>query len=686
MPLVFESLRFYETGTEIGEQSKRQYCTEFPQRTARFIKFELRVKNLERQTDRTYRLMYRYFAPDGSLLGDLDDRPSMWRVQSTSDQPSYSWGRGWEEPGHWQPGAYRVEILIDGVEFAEEPFTITEDAAEPPPQAIPDITVEDPPETSAIDQSSTGIEERGEPTPPPWHADEGSSSALPAVQSGEDRAPSLTPCEAVDTLEQVPNTQDLPLQCESLRFDESGTEIGTENDSLIDEIQRAEEAFTIAEDAEEDQPSSEPPPSTHCVPSATHEEPPPDTSTAPPSSTGTEKRGEPTGRESGNIIELASYRHKHSEQEHASALPSPEATLEEPIPSRLSPALAPQPKIDEVVVAEGAFTITEDVEEQPPTRFAIPDTPAEEPLLGASAAAPASTGTDENGCVPETKMGEPGKTGEADTEHYQERQEPSRLLAPQDHLETTGETLPSVSVEVALPTTIPSPEAPVYELPDGVVVAEEAFTIAEDTAEPLPSQEQQPLTSTTRKKTPRKVPRAPVPGFQLASVHFYAIDNEFPPYEDRQYATHFSRRTVRVVAADVMLRNRLYKKRRQTFHMEVHYHNPDGTLMGASHYDHTLTSSYQEWGLSVGWGCDETEEWELGTYRVAILIDGVEIGEGSFTMTDSVELPSPPLVPSTTSAEPQPVSGWRQRERSSLSVIWDALAWYVKKLAGSGSA
>jgi hypothetical protein len=32
--------------------------------------------------------------------------------------------RGWNEPGKWARGTYRVEILIDGVKFAEEPFTI----------------------------------------------------------------------------------------------------------------------------------------------------------------------------------------------------------------------------------------------------------------------------------------------------------------------------------------------------------------------------------------------------------------------------------------------------------------------------------------------------------------------------------------------------------------------------------
>jgi hypothetical protein len=877
LPLAFESLRFYESGTAIGEHKERQYSTQFPKHSARYIKFELGVKNLQSMTDQTHQLMYRYINPDGSLLGETQ---SAWLVKSTSAMPSYSWGWGWEEPGHWQPGTYRVAILIDGVEFAEgsftitgsveppprhtdddttslsvgqssedrvpsltpsvplspaeeppprsedvspaqaeivdvailldgvefaeEPFTITENAAEPPPQAIPDTTAEEPPETSAVDQSSTGIEERGELTPPPWHIDEGSSSALPVAQRGEDHVPSLIPAQAVEIPDQASSTPALPFQLESF-FDESGIAIGTKIDIFIDETERAEEAFTITEDAAEHQPPSETPPSTHCESSTTHEEPPPqvrdwaqehervpvppsaipdptpeepppDTSTALPSSTVTDDSSEPTGREPGNIIELASYRHKHSEQEHASALPSPEATLEEPIPGGLSLALAPQPRptpvvefmsleffesgkgmpeiqerqyatsfskrtarfvncaltlrnlryqersetypvtiryfnpdgsllwegqhdwvmsadedqpsyswgwgweepgwwyvgshrvellIDDVVLAEGFFTITEDAAEQAP------------------ASVPAG---DKSGCVPETTMGAPGKTGEADTEHHQERQEPSRLLAPQDHLATTGETQPSILAEVGQSTTIPSPEAPVYELPDGVVVVEEAFTITENTAEPLPNQEQQPLTTTARKKTPSKIPRLPVPGFKLVSVHFYESGKEYLPQGERQYATHFSKRTARYVNADLVLRNRLYKKKRQTFHVEVRAYKPDGTLESTIEDDNSLTSSYKEWGLPVRWWCEEPDTWELGTYRIAILIDGVEIGAGSFTMTDSVELPSPPLVPSTTSAEPQPVSGRRQRERSSLSVIWDALAWYVKKLAGSGSA
>ena len=45
-------------------------------------------------------------------------------VKSDNEWPSYQWGLGGAKPGFWTPGTYRVEILIDGVKFAEGSFTI----------------------------------------------------------------------------------------------------------------------------------------------------------------------------------------------------------------------------------------------------------------------------------------------------------------------------------------------------------------------------------------------------------------------------------------------------------------------------------------------------------------------------------------------------------------------------------
>jgi hypothetical protein len=123
--LRFESLCFYESGT--GKLTDRQYNTHFPQSTTRYIYYELKVKILQKRAHKTYQISARYYSPDGDswayLQSDL--------VVELEDEWTYpSWGTGWAQSGRWTPGVYRVEILIDGVEFAEGSFTITDDRNE----------------------------------------------------------------------------------------------------------------------------------------------------------------------------------------------------------------------------------------------------------------------------------------------------------------------------------------------------------------------------------------------------------------------------------------------------------------------------------------------------------------------------------------------------------------------------
>ena len=63
----------------------------------------------------------RYYSPDGRLMGT--------RVYDEEVHSEWEWcsslsSRGREDAGLWTPGVYRVEILIDGVEFARGSFTI----------------------------------------------------------------------------------------------------------------------------------------------------------------------------------------------------------------------------------------------------------------------------------------------------------------------------------------------------------------------------------------------------------------------------------------------------------------------------------------------------------------------------------------------------------------------------------
>jgi hypothetical protein len=120
----FVSLEFYESGKGYPPREERRYSTHFPQRTTRFINFELDVYNHNRQREQVYKVTYGYYTSDGQLQEEYQrdfivepDRARWW----------FSRGCGWPDPGLWTPGIYRVVILIDGMEFAEGSFIISED-------------------------------------------------------------------------------------------------------------------------------------------------------------------------------------------------------------------------------------------------------------------------------------------------------------------------------------------------------------------------------------------------------------------------------------------------------------------------------------------------------------------------------------------------------------------------------
>jgi hypothetical protein len=78
---------------------------------------------LYRQRDKRYLVKIRYAKSDGSHLMNHQEETV---VHSDNEWSSYKWGMGAVKPGFWTPGAYRVVIFIDGVEFADGSFVIEE--------------------------------------------------------------------------------------------------------------------------------------------------------------------------------------------------------------------------------------------------------------------------------------------------------------------------------------------------------------------------------------------------------------------------------------------------------------------------------------------------------------------------------------------------------------------------------
>jgi hypothetical protein len=110
-------------------KGERQYSTRFSRHTARFISFELTMR-LRLESERSRRVQVRthyYLIPATSPFKTQEEDHV---VYADKDSRPYQWGFGSEQPGSWRPGTYRVVIFIDGVQFAEESFTITKDTGQ----------------------------------------------------------------------------------------------------------------------------------------------------------------------------------------------------------------------------------------------------------------------------------------------------------------------------------------------------------------------------------------------------------------------------------------------------------------------------------------------------------------------------------------------------------------------------
>jgi hypothetical protein len=117
--LQLASVRFY-AGRGASHKEARMDSVRFPQQTTREVICELTVRNLlYGQRNYAYHMTAQCYTPEGKLLWESHHN---WLIKAAEEEPSISWG--WQAPGQWEAGAYCVEILIDGVNFAWGAFLI----------------------------------------------------------------------------------------------------------------------------------------------------------------------------------------------------------------------------------------------------------------------------------------------------------------------------------------------------------------------------------------------------------------------------------------------------------------------------------------------------------------------------------------------------------------------------------
>ncbi|MCU0581884.1 MAG: hypothetical protein MUF26_05475 [Syntrophales bacterium] len=122
VPLRLQGVRFYEGPATNVPGNERRFAAQFARKASRFIWCQVDMESsLWQDRDRRYIFGWQYLNPDGSLRGELS-LPFTVRREWQTAWVSHSWG--WDEPGHWLPGDYRVLVFVDGRPLGEGTFTI----------------------------------------------------------------------------------------------------------------------------------------------------------------------------------------------------------------------------------------------------------------------------------------------------------------------------------------------------------------------------------------------------------------------------------------------------------------------------------------------------------------------------------------------------------------------------------
>lgn len=114
-------LRLFESGADGQTVDKRVYATRFSRDSVRFLNYELDLTYPDPKRTVEFTLRAFYYDATGQLMVFQSQNAHL----EAGWTQSYHWnGYGWPDPGHWQPGKYRLDLFDGTDKVATLPFEI----------------------------------------------------------------------------------------------------------------------------------------------------------------------------------------------------------------------------------------------------------------------------------------------------------------------------------------------------------------------------------------------------------------------------------------------------------------------------------------------------------------------------------------------------------------------------------
>ena len=116
-----DEFRFFNAGEDPIASAQRDYSHNFGQTNARVIYCELDLNHTRPGENKAFVMQAVYHDPDGVVYGDVVIKPV---VEAGRTSSNWVLGYGWDDPGNWDVGTYRVDVYVGNEKITSDSFEI----------------------------------------------------------------------------------------------------------------------------------------------------------------------------------------------------------------------------------------------------------------------------------------------------------------------------------------------------------------------------------------------------------------------------------------------------------------------------------------------------------------------------------------------------------------------------------